>query len=58
VFEDFPTVQVFDPVPHLCDAEYCWAMKDGKMLYRNDDHLSMAGSMYIGSKLAAEMHLP
>ncbi|MGB7649816.1 MAG: SGNH hydrolase domain-containing protein, partial [Gallionella sp.] len=51
VLKDFPTVQVFDAAAQLCDDNWCWAMKDGKMLYRDDDHLSIEGSRYLAKEL-------
>lgn len=48
----FPTVQVFYPSQYLCDSEYCWAMRDGNLLYGDDDHLSVYGSLYIGDKFS------
>jgi hypothetical protein len=51
VLKDFPAVQVFDAAAQLCDAKWCWAMKDGKMLYRDDVHLSSDGSRYIAQGL-------
>lgn len=50
----FPGVQLFNPARYLCDAEYCWAMKDGRLLYRDDDHLSYGGDLYLGEKFAEE----
>jgi peptidoglycan/LPS O-acetylase OafA/YrhL len=52
VLKDFPKVKVFDAAAELCDAQWCWAMKTGKMLYRNDDHLSVEGSLYLARGLA------
>ncbi len=52
VLKDFPSVKVFDPAVLLCDTQYCWAMKEGKMLYRDDDHLSVEGSRFIARELA------
>jgi len=52
VLKDFPSVQIFDAAAQLCDDKWCWAMKDGKMLYRDDDHLSIEGSRYIAKELA------
>ncbi len=51
VSKDFPNVKVFDTSDMLCDTQYCWAMKDGKMLFRDDVHLSISGSEYIASEL-------
>ncbi len=52
VLKDFPTVDIFDAAAELCDEKLCWAMRDGKMLYRDDDHLSVQGSNFIAQKLA------
>jgi peptidoglycan/LPS O-acetylase OafA/YrhL len=48
VLKDFPDVKVFDPAKYLCDKSYCEAMKDGRMLYRDDNHVSLAGGEYLG----------
>ncbi|MEN9898339.1 MAG: hypothetical protein RLZZ66_1988 [Pseudomonadota bacterium] len=48
VLKEFPEVRVFDPLPAFCDESYCWAIKDGKMLYRDNEHLSAVGSIYLG----------
>jgi hypothetical protein len=47
VLKDFPEVKVFDPAKYLCDKDYCWAMKDGRMLYRDDNHVSLGGGAYL-----------
>jgi peptidoglycan/LPS O-acetylase OafA/YrhL len=52
VLKDFPKVKVFDAASVLCDDKLCWAMKDGKMLYRDDNHLSLNGSREIARELA------
>lgn len=54
VLKSFPTVKVFDPSKYLCDAKYCWAMRDGKVLYADSNHLSYEGSMYVGKMFARE----
>ena len=51
VLKDFPSVAIFDAASQLCDNQWCWAVKDGKVLYQDPDHLSMDGSRYIGQKL-------
>ncbi|OLP05024.1 acyltransferase family protein [Rhodoferax antarcticus] len=52
VLRDYPTVKIFDAAAELCDDKWCWAMKDGNMLYRDDDHLSVQGSEYIARTLS------
>lgn len=53
VLKRFPTVRIFDSAAPLCDEQWCWAMRDGKLLYMDSDHLSAAGSELIGEELAA-----
>lgn len=48
ILHDFPSVEVLDTVPAFCDDNYCWAVKDKKLLYRDHDHLSETGSIYLG----------
>ncbi|MCC6069758.1 acyltransferase family protein [Massilia sp. GCM10020059] len=52
ILRDFPTVKLFRTRDLLCDDKLCWAMKDGKLLYRDKDHLSYDGDLYIGEKFA------
>jgi hypothetical protein len=47
-----PEVRVVDPMQALCDSDYCYAENAEGMLYRDDDHFSMAGSRYVVSRLA------
>ena len=56
VLKDYPSVKVFDAAASLCDSEWCWAIKDGKMLYRDDDHLSLDGSRLMASELVKLLH--
>lgn len=50
VLASYPTVKGFDPLPALCDAESCVARADGVLLYRDDDHLSLEGSRWLGER--------
>lgn len=52
VLNDFPEVEVFDPTNLLCDNTWCNAIKDGKFLYFDPDHLSVEGSKYIIKNMA------
>lgn len=56
VLKEFPAVMLFDAAAQLCDDQYCWAMKDGKILYRNDNHLSIDGSRYLARELVKKLH--
>ena len=48
VLREFPAVKVVDLPSLLCDKDYCHAMKDGVLLYKDDIHLGTAGSIYVG----------
>jgi hypothetical protein len=50
-----PAMVFFDPVPAMCDADYCYAMREGKILYRDANHLSLDGSVIVGKALVKAM---
>lgn len=52
--EKFAGVRTFDPLPYLCNQEACYAMKDGHLLYRDDNHLSAVGSAYVAQNFLKE----
>ena len=52
--KEVPGLEVFDPFPYLCDSSACYAMKDKHLLYRDDNHLSTAGAIYLSEKFFAE----
>lgn len=45
----FPDVEVWDPMPLLCDAKTCEAFRDGKPLFFDGDHLSGHGDDLLAS---------
>jgi hypothetical protein len=55
--KEFSGLRVFDPFPYLCDATVCYAERDGRLLYQDDNHLSAEGSAYLGEKFLAEQSL-
>lgn len=52
VLVDFPQVTVFDPTELFCDQHNCRGVDSGKILYKDSDHLSVAGSEYVAKYLA------
>ena len=48
-------VSVINTVPLFCNEKNCTMEKDGKLLYRDDQHLNIEGSRYIGKFIAEEM---
>lgn len=47
-----PEVEWIDPVPWFCDARHCnYRDARGRLLYRDADHLSLAGAQFVASHL-------
>jgi len=44
-------VALFDPIPTLCSAVVCAADRDGRTMYRDETHLSIAGSLLLTDEL-------
>jgi peptidoglycan/LPS O-acetylase OafA/YrhL len=42
-----PTVQLWDPAEHLCEGPRCSALRSGRPLYFDGDHLSPYGNLVI-----------
>lgn len=42
-----PGLAVWDPVPELCDAQRCEALRDGRPLFFDGDHLSPHGNLRL-----------
>jgi peptidoglycan/LPS O-acetylase OafA/YrhL len=58
VLLSFPSVLVYDPLDLFCDASKCYAMRNGVMFYRDDDHISVAGANAVVSGLRSKGMLP
>ncbi len=55
VAREFPRVTVADSAQELCDGNSCWALRDGKLLYRDAEHLSVDGAMYLSERLMRKL---
>ena len=51
VLEKYPTVKVFDPSSILCRNGKCGAVKDGLVMYTDDNHISESASYLQGEAL-------
>lgn len=51
VLRKFPQVRVIDLADLLCDKDLCWVIRNGAMLYRDQNHLSVNGSLLVGERL-------
>ncbi|MFZ2266006.1 MAG: acyltransferase family protein [Azonexus sp.] len=40
-------VKILDPLPFLCDNDHCYASREGRPLYYDDDHLSEFGNKLL-----------
>jgi SGNH domain-containing protein len=45
-----PTLKVFDPLTALCDSEWCYGVRGGRVLYGDRQHLTSAGSLFFADK--------
>jgi peptidoglycan/LPS O-acetylase OafA/YrhL len=54
--KQFAGLQLFDPTPFLCDLSACYAMKDGHLLYSDDNHVSIAGARYLAHDYFESLH--
>ncbi len=52
------TYDVLDAAPFLCDARRCPAMRDGVVLYSDDNHVSASGARSIRALLAPALAGP
>jgi peptidoglycan/LPS O-acetylase OafA/YrhL len=47
ILKKYPKIKVIDLTKVLCDNDYCYIVKDGLFLYRDENHLSIDGSFYV-----------
>jgi hypothetical protein len=51
----YSNVSVLDPEDLFCDEDNCFVVIDGKMMYADDDHLSVNGSAYQAKKFVEQL---
>jgi peptidoglycan/LPS O-acetylase OafA/YrhL len=51
----FPQIEYFRSSDALCDERECRAMIDGRLMYRDKDHLSYDGDLRVGKLFAKQM---
>ena len=47
ILESFPAVRVLDPFSVICTANTCDAQQEGVFLYRDNDHMTVPGSVQV-----------
>ena len=50
--QEFPQIEWFDAASALCDDKLCRVMVDGRLMYRDTNHLSYDGDLLVGSQFA------
>lgn len=50
--KEFPQIQWFEAAPVFCDERQCHAMIDGRLMYRDNNHLSYEGDLLVGQRFA------
>ena len=53
LFAHNPGLVLLDPEPLFCSKTTCFGIRNGQLLYSDDDHLSVAGSKYVASELSS-----
>lgn len=54
----FPAIHFIYSDKYLCDAQWCWALIDGQLMYSDRSHLTPAGSRYLLDKIKTEILNP
>lgn len=47
IVQKFENVKIYDPLDVFCDKEKCYPIRNGEMLYRDDDHISVLGAKAV-----------
>lgn len=50
-----PNVRLIQLLDFFCDAQTCHAVRDGKILYHDDDHLTITGARELGRYLRDDL---
>lgn len=50
-------LRVIDPAPRFCDLAYCSGYLDNKLLYADDNHLSVTGSIRLAPSIMSALNL-
>jgi peptidoglycan/LPS O-acetylase OafA/YrhL len=53
----FRNVHLLSPNDVFCDEAVCWMARDGRLLYRDQSHLSIYGSRMVADVLAPQIRL-
>ena len=51
VLAQFPQATLVDGARPFCDVSWCWAMRDGELLYYDSDHVALPGALLMGQAI-------
>jgi peptidoglycan/LPS O-acetylase OafA/YrhL len=51
VLSKHPEVRVIDPNAFLCEADACKVVRDGHTMFKDENHISYAGSLFLGQAM-------
>lgn len=51
-----PRVSYIDQLPAFCDQNYCSMLRQGSILYRDNNHMNATGSVAAGKYIVEQMH--
>jgi hypothetical protein len=54
---EVPGVHLIKTAHAFCNARSCSMVRDGKLLYRDDNHLNIAGSRFVGQLIGAAIRI-
>jgi hypothetical protein len=55
VLKEFPQVKTWDPLNLLCNRDVCHLVKDGHLMYLDDNHITVFTSLLLGKSLNDEI---
>jgi hypothetical protein len=50
----YGNIEIIELERYLCDKDFCSMKKNGRLLYRDNNHLNINGSRYIGEKISKD----
>lgn len=58
ISNDNPQMKIYDPIDIFCDSTVCHGKKNGRLLYWDDDHISIEASLLILNDMRQKALIP
>ena len=52
---EHPEVRVVDSNDYLCNGQVCPVVRDGHSMFKDENHLSYSGSLYLGHAMRSAL---